>query len=208
MGGLWLGIVLAIITVGGVGYWLYGQLFPAPGETTGNAPAAPVSQGADNRASQSAATAAAGRTGDEAPVAQQAVPDPNRSDTILTCTASDGQVFYTNATRCTEADLDNRLNVVPRTADAPALPASRRECLGAQPGGPRVQAFLAVCMEPFNEALKLEPFLLEAEDPATSRAGRRYCDFITQGVQAGCMATSAQFCFLDICQTMRETSDP
>ena len=70
-----------------------------------------------------------------------------------------------------------------------------------------MQGFLAACMEPFNEALKLEPQLLKSADPANSRVGRQYCELITTGVQSGCMATSAQFCFLSICQQMREAGD-
>ena len=73
---------------------------------------------------------------------------------------------------------------------------------------PQIHQFLAVCREPFIEALKLEPLLLEATDPAGSVTARRYCAFITEGVQAGCMATSDQFCFLPRCQELRESLQP
>lgn len=184
-GKLFIGIAIAVIAVGAIGYLLYGELQgerAAPGSDASSATRAPA---APSTISDTATT----------------TPAPTRSDTILTCEAVDGSIFYTNATRCEDADLDNRVNVLPALEASPVAPG---DCLGAQPGGPRVQSFLAVCMEPFNEALELEPLLLESPDPARSRAARRYCDLITQGVQAGCMATSDQFCFLPVCQALRE----
>ena len=65
-----------------------------------------------------------------------------------------------------------------------------------------------MCREPFQAALELEPFLLELDEVSGSRTLRRYCAFITEGVQAGCMATSDQFCFLPRCQELRESLQP
>lgn len=192
---LWLGVLLAALAVAGIGHLLYGSL------------AGPGARGA----AQSGAEAAKDTRGSGADVSTAASPATSaprpagRSDRILTCTAEDGRVYYTNATRCEDADLDNRVNVLPAEI---AVRPDRRDCLGAQPGGHRAQGFLAVCMEPFNEALTLEPLLLESPDPAASRAGRRYCELITQGVQAGCMATSDQFCFLALCQQRHGQDNP
>ena len=187
MGPLWLGSLLAVIAVAGVGYWIYGQMKTPP---AGDGP-----------------TPAMERPVERAPAASApAQPEPSRTagrtDTILTCTAVDGQVFYTNASRCEDADLDNRVNVLNR----PPPPSSRpTNCIGAQEDGRPVQIFLPACQEAFNEALSLEPFLLKLDEPEGSRAARRYCEFITSGVQAGCMATSDQFCFLHLCQAQRES---
>ena len=162
-GPLLLGVLVAVVAVGLIGPWLYGQLQPT-GES-----GAPGSAGSGDAATPANRAPASDDTGSRGPE-QGAQRDPDRSDTILTCTSVDGQVFYTNATRCEDADLDNRVNVMA----TPRLPASRPDrCLGAQPDGPPVQTFLPVCQEPFNEALKREPFLLELEDPASSRAARR-----------------------------------
>jgi len=184
-GGLWLGVLVAVVAVGGVGWLLYHDLL---GETPSTpAPTASPSPAPDAGPARSA-TVASGIGG--------------RSDTILTCEAENGRVFYTNATRCEDADLDNRVNVLPAFETPRPV---RDDCLGAQSETPRAHQFLAVCQESFNEALTLEPRLLESADPAASRAGRRYCALITEGVQAGCMATSDQFCFLSICQEIRES---
>lgn len=188
LGKLWLGIFAALIAVAAVAYFVYFNLVPEAPATRQQAAGA-----------ESSGLAAPTTAPETSPVPAE----PNRSNTILTCTAVNGTVFYTNATRCEDADLENRVNVLP-TPKAP--PKSRPECLGAQPGEPRVQSFLGVCIEPFNKALELERFLLESDDPVNSRAGERYCALITEGVQAGCMATSNQFCFLDICQAQREKS--
>lgn len=197
-GPLWLGLLVAVVALGLIGPWLYGQLKPA-GE--GDAPTAAASADAEAPAERAAAGTDAERRDSD----QAAQRDPGRSDTILTCTSVDGQVFYTNATRCEDADLDNRVNVMA----TPRLPASKPDrCLGAQPDGAPVQTFLPVCQEPFNEALKLERFLLELENPGASPAARRYCAHITAGVQSGCMATSDQFCFLHLCQALRERGGP
>lgn len=210
-GRLWLGVVIAVLAVGAIGYWLYGQLQPPATSAVSSsaadiAPAVGRSESAQAGRGQNAGSPAGERSDENARGdAVESDLQSDRSDTILTCTAMDGEVFYTNATRCEDADLDNRLNVVA----SPSLPASRPDrCLGAQPGGAPVQGFLAVCQEPFNEALALEPFLLKLDDPAGSRAARRYCDYITAGVQAGCMATSDQFCFLHLCQALRESGGP
>ncbi|MEM1412389.1 MAG: hypothetical protein AAGH19_08520 [Pseudomonadota bacterium] len=195
-GPLWLGTLIALIAVAGIGYWLYGELQPIGS----------MDSAATNAESPSPARSAAPATGGPAEpeaanatmISQRA---PDRTETILTCSAADGAVFYTNATRCEDADLDNRINVF----STPSLPASRpTDCLGAQPGGARVQGFLPQCRESFNEALSLEPFLLDSEEPADSRAARRYCAYITEGVQSGCMATSDQFCFLHLCQSLHQ----
>ena len=37
-------------------------------------------------------------------------PVVRRTDTPIKCTQADGSVFWTNATRCEDADLDNRLS--------------------------------------------------------------------------------------------------
>lgn len=204
-GRLWLGVLVAVAAVAGIGYLLLGEL--QEGAAPERVPGSAV-RSADREASPRDPVERSGREtgrGSDRGAGRNAERGAGRSDTILTCTAADGQVFYTNATRCEDADLDNRVNVV----STPTLPASRPErCLGAQPGGPQVQLFLPVCQEPFNQALELEPFLLESPDPQSSRAARRYCAFITEGVQAGCMATSDQFCFLYLCQALSERDAP
>ncbi len=123
---------------------------------------------------------------------------------ILSCEADDGSPFYTNAASCEAADLNQRVTVVPASVSSDSKPDASR-CLGAQPGGARAQGFLGACFEPFNAALELEPALLQSAAPASTATARRYCDLITSGVQAGCLATSAQFCFLPMCQQLRES---
>jgi hypothetical protein len=184
-----IGVLVALVAVAGIGYLLVGELRRESPESGATEPVVTSESTEDQRASALSVVDS----------------EPTRSETILTCTAADGQVFYTNATRCEDADLDNRVNVLA----TPTLPASRpTNCLGAQPGEPQMHGFLALCREPFIEALKLEPLLLESPDPAGSTTARRYCAFITEGVQAGCMATSDQFCFLHVCQALRENTEP
>ncbi len=186
-GKLFIGVVLAVIAVAGVGHLLYRDLAGEPG-------------GAGSTPPSGDSAAAAAPASPQRPATSEPARAEGRTDTILSCTGPDGTPFFTNAARCEDADLDNRVNVVPAQAAGRPDPAT---CLGAQSGG-RVHAFLSSCQEPFNQALALEPRLLEAEDPTASRSLRRYCDLVTEGVQSGCMATSAQFCFLPLCRGLRD----
>jgi len=81
-----------------------------------------------------------------------------------------------------------------------------QNCVDASREGRAAHRFLAACQEPFTQALELERYLALAEDPAESVRAQEYCDLIVQGVNAGCMATNAQFCFLRICQQRLERS--
>jgi hypothetical protein len=184
-GGLWAGTLLAVLAVAAIGYWLLADLRSAAGPAAGAA--------AGN-------TAPAARPQPGRPAAAPAPEAARRSDRILSCEGKDGSVFYTNALTCAEADLENRVNVVP--APVAARPAAS-ECLGVASSG-RAQLFLAQCQQPFNQALELEPALVRAQDPLRSPQAREYCALITEGVNAGCMATSATFCYLHLCQQLRE----
>lgn len=172
-------VVLASALVVAIGYVLYRDLkagSPGPG-------------------------AAPSRTPAERPGAPDTIRAPSRTDTILRCTAPDGSTFYTNATSCDAADLDNRVNVVP--APETGADGSRPgRCLSDQPES--TYRFLPECREVFTEALKVERFLSRAPDPAKSRRAREYCDLIAQGVSSGCMATSELFCYLHVCQQLSE----
>ena len=126
------------------------------------------------------------------------VPAPAR-DRILTCTAADGSSFYTNAARCEDADLDNRLTEVPAHQPA-AEPRYGQNCLDPK----QPHHFLPVCAEPFRAALELEQELAKSEAPVDSPQATEYCELIAQGVQAGCPATSALFCYLRVCQELLE----
>ena len=179
--GIWLGALLALLAVLCVGALLWQDL---TGETLWPQ-TAPVDQVVSERPAAPA--------------------EPYGSSArILSCEADDGTPFYTNAASCEAADLDQRVTVVPAQTSPDRKPDASR-CLGAQPGGVRAQGFLGACFEPFNAALELEPALLKSADPASTATAQRYCDLITRGVQAGCMATSAQFCFLSLCQQLRES---
>ena len=128
--------------------------------------------------------------------------ESGRTDQILTCKADDGSTFYTNATSCDAADLENRVNVV---SSRPADTGMGQNCLGTQEEK-AVSMFHSDCQVEFNKALELERYLAAADDPASSRRAQEYCDLIAQGVANGCMATSQTFCYLQICQQRQESN--
>jgi hypothetical protein len=117
------------------------------------------------------------------------------SDRILTCTAPDGSTFYTNAARCEDADLRNRVTEIPSQRPK-ANPYIGQNCL--DPNTPH--QFRPVCAEPFRAALELEADLTASADPLNTPELDEYCDLIGQGVHAGCPANSAVFCYLALCQ--------
>ncbi|KAA9131468.1 hypothetical protein F3N42_09115 [Marinihelvus fidelis] len=125
------------------------------------------------------------------------------SDRILQCTAADGSTFYTNASDCDAADTSNRVTVVP-AHESGADASVGQNCVDSSREGRASHRFLGACQEPFSEALELERYLALAEDPAASPRAESYCALIAQGVNAGCLATNAQFCFLRICQQRLE----
>jgi hypothetical protein len=117
------------------------------------------------------------------------------ADRILECTAPDGSTFYTNARSCDAADLDQRVTELP--SDPPEADAGIGQgCL--DPAAPH--QFLPRCAEAFRGALALEAELAAAADPSRAPEAEEYCALVAQGVQAGCPADSALFCFLRICQ--------
>lgn len=123
-----------------------------------------------------------------------------RSDQILSCTDKDGNSFYTNALRCEDADLSNRVNVVP--TQSPGKPVAA-QCLGIA-SADRAHFFLPECQETFSQALDLETFISKASDPLQSSRLPEYCSLIAEGVGAGCMATTQTFCYLSYCQQLLE----
>jgi hypothetical protein len=197
--------MLGLIAVGAVGWFLYQDFSGRAGSDAsigeGAGPGAPPSQPSGMPGAPSGTDVRSPR-----PEARA----PNRTDRILTCKAPDGSTFYTNARSCDEADLDNRVNVMPAeqpgdealSADARRQAAldEARACLARRLRGEREVRLLPVCNEPFRQALDLERFLARADDPVDSSRAGEYCDLIAQGVHAGCPATSEIFCYLRICQ--------
>ena len=180
MAHLGLATILAVAATAGIGYVLLKDLRGEPAlATTSQSSEAPDAPDAGLTQVKAAGARETGRT-----------------DTILSCEAVDGTVFYTNASRCDDADLENRINIIP--AAPPASPVTRT-CLGTQEEQ-RVHHFLASCQEPFMQAIGLERRIGQSDDPANSPRTREYCALITQGVQNGCIATSDVFCYLDLCQ--------
>lgn len=175
---LWLYTLIAVIAVGAGGYFLQRNFSQPAGEQL---------QAEDGAAS-----------------VPEPVPDQAAHDRILTCKAPDGTEFYTNAASCKGVDLENHVSVVdayqPDTGDQKS--GEERKCLSEQGPEAAGKQFLPMCREAYVNALKVEKFLREADDPLHSPRAREYCDFITQGAKAGCPATSQLFCYLDVCQQL------
>lgn len=131
---------------------------------------------------------------DDTPGAVQ-TPAAARSDRIIECTAADGSTFHTNALRCEDADLDNRVTEIP-ARPAMVNPDAGRNCL--DPATPH--QFRPACAEPFRAAMNLEADLAAAPNALDAPELDEYCDLIAQGVHAGCPANSAVFCYLSLCQ--------
>lgn len=174
--GLWMATLIACAVLAAVTWWLVQDFRKAStGEVRPASPAMPTAAGEGNVSDTQA---------------QQ------RRDQILTCRTNTGEVFYTNAISCEQADLENRVNVVPATGSSQPLAS---DCLGIASAG-TTHHFLAACQEPFSEALRLEAHIIKASKPANSSRLPEYCDLIAEGVTAGCLATSQTFCFLPLCQ--------
>ena len=106
------------------------------------------------------------------------------------------------ATSCGEADLDNTVTVV--DAYRPASGEALRRCLSDGDIDEAVLRFLPRCHQTAREALKVEKFLSQAAEPLASDRAPEYCNWIRQGMQNGCPANSALYCYLDVCQKLLE----
>jgi hypothetical protein len=126
-------------------------------------------------------------------------PSAPTQDRILSCTADDGSTFYTNAASCSQADLRNRVTMLPADPQ-PADQGIGQNCLDPE----AFHQFLPACAQSFREALELEQKIARAADPLQSPQAEEYCDLISQGASAGCPATSQVFWYLRICQPLLE----
>lgn len=133
---------------------------------------------------------------------------PPGNDRILRCTAPDGSTFYTNAARCEDVDLDDRLTVIDAWPPDTTGGEPAKRCLSDGDIDASLLRFLPRCHQIYTEALKVEKFLSQATDPAASPRAAEYCDWISRGVQTGCMANSQLFCHLEVCQRLIERSQP
>jgi hypothetical protein len=124
------------------------------------------------------------------------VPPANpRKSTVIKCTKPDGSVFYTNARRCQDADLNNTLSYYESVKPAPRVtkrnPSNSRSSHASSQDKktlksiPREMTF--ACSFPIGKARKIETRSLSLKaDPAESIWKDSYCRWICEARVENC----------------------
>ena len=118
-----------------------------------------------------------------------------RTATPIECKQADGTVFWTNASRCKDADLENRLSFAQAVKDVPRVRvsyggsggSSRAKPTQGKPvkSIPREMSF--ACSFPIGKARKIETKSLKLKlDPSDSVWKRSYCRWICEARKDGC----------------------
>ncbi len=134
------------------------------------------------------------------------VPPVSRSNsTILKCTQPNGSVFYTNASRCANADLDNTLSVYPSAK--PVAPVNKRNTSKSYSSRqdektlksiPREMPF--ACSFPIGMAQRIEMKSMRPKaDPAESVWKDTYCRWVCEARVENCGNLSEYLNLVQLC---------
>ncbi|MEE4218480.1 MAG: hypothetical protein V2I48_12775 [Xanthomonadales bacterium] len=151
------------------------------------------------------------------PVVQTAAPvgasAASRSDKIIKCVDAEIGEFYTNATSCEKADLENRMSHAQPTYESrgPTNPTIARQADSSTRGQSRekpdirrvaksVPSGLSVsCKFSAGRALEIERNLSIVADPADSIWKENYCKWIREARKEKCELESGFFYYESIC---------
>ncbi|RLA42942.1 MAG: hypothetical protein DRR42_22530 [Gammaproteobacteria bacterium] len=85
-----------------------------------------------------------------------AVAANRRTATPIKCTKPDGSVFWTNATRCEGADLDNRLSFADPVKPVPRVRVNDSQSNKSNPGSSRTSSPAKKKLEPIPKDMKIQ----------------------------------------------------
>ena len=162
-----------------------------------------------------------------APIVQEAPdgnwkepPDPVSTaawtDTPIECPSPNGGTFWTNAARCEDADLDNRISRADpvkiyrqpaKASRSMAAARSRTASTATKPGlrGPGKSPPSGLppeCRFPVGRALEIERPLSVADDPKESGWLQSYCRFRREAIEDGCSVADSYYyySYYELCQ--------
>ena len=138
---------------------------------------------------------------------------PQRTDTPIECQLPDGSTFWTNATRCEDADLDNRISIadpVQRIYTRPATNSVRKQTRRHSqklarkpnlrgPGRSPPPDAPTECRFALGRALEIERSLSAADDPGKSIWHDSYCRWLKDARGDGCEISREYFYYTHLC---------
>ena len=119
------------------------------------------------------------------PTTQPAI---GRTDTPIECKKSDGTVFYTNATRCEDADLNNRISIADPVKPVPRVRVTSKQKSSSQKSGSNRQSLKSIprsmtnaCSFPIGMARRIEKKSLRLKDPPEESLWKgSYCRWVCE----------------------------
>lgn len=121
-------------------------------------------------------------------------PAKSRTAKVIQCTQSDGSVFYTNAGRCEDADLDNTLSIYDHVAPAPRAKTTSKTKSSSQKSDSNKQSLKPIprsmtnaCSFPIGMARRIETKSLSLIDPPEESLWKSdYCRWICEARVENC----------------------
>ena len=121
-------------------------------------------------------------------------PAVGRTDKIIECTKPDGTVFYTNATRCEDADLDNHFSIYdhveiapPETTTSKYKSSSQKSDSNRQSLKPIPRSMTNACSFPIGMARRIETRAMSYKTPPEESLWKdTYCKWICEARVENC----------------------
>jgi len=129
------------------------------------------------------------------PRSRTSKPTRGRSAKIIKCTQADGTVFWTNASRCEDADLNNTLSIYDHAKIEPPAKSGKNAKLSSKQTSrptrnslkPIPRSMTNACSFPIGMARKIEKKSLRLkQDPSDSVWKDSYCRWVCDARREGC----------------------
>ena len=129
------------------------------------------------------------------PRSQTSKPTRGRTEKIIKCAQADGTVFWTNASRCEDADLNNTLSIYdhakiasPAKSGKNATPSSKQTSRQTKNSlKPIPRSMTNACSFPIGMARRIERKSLSLkQDPSDSVWRDSYCRWVCEARTEGC----------------------
>ena len=134
-------------------------------------------------------------------------PAIRRTDTAIKCKKSDGTVFYTNATRCKDADLNNRISIADPVKPVPRVRVTSKQNSSSQKSRSNRQSLKSIprsmtnaCSFPIGMARRIEKKSLRLKDPPKESLWKdSYCRWVCEARVENCGNLGEYLRYPNIC---------
>lgn len=118
-------------------------------------------------------------------------PAVRRTATVIECTTPNGAIFYTNASRCEDADLNNRISIADPVK---RIPSTSKQTSSSRKSGSNRQSLKSIprsmtnaCSFPIGKARRIEKKSLRLKDPPEESLWKdSYCRWVCEARVENC----------------------